>query len=378
MYTPFTITDFSGGTELQRAYGRHVWRFTHFDLINQPVTIAVNGTLYSTLMVWSNMIGYGTADFPVVHDTEGLFQITTGNVTFVKPENGRHQVMLNGEINIENVSMQVGVPNYIMNLSTDNLEFPVPENIDLLCTAEGAFTKNVVINNYGLKFMPGATLKVKDGATLTVPPLGRLMFYASDDYSEDYFEHYTYDADIASSDATLIIESGGTLNVQSQTEVVTTPPISQSTTSGLREWTINGDAASVVLTPDASNSSRSTSLFVTASSDGWLSFDYDIQYPAKVVVGNTTITGSGSFKRKYYSGSKLSLVASVVSGITETQTVTISNISHTSGGTGWIASSDETLANIPHTGTATRTDVVREDRKAGTSFVCEEVQFYAE
>lgn len=376
LYTLMSVSDWPGGTSLYGRYEEDIWQAAHYDFINLPKVKVSYGTVYARMNVTYRMWGSQRAshtDFPLVKDNDGFIQLTTGGLEITKSD-GRYMFTFDGDASINDITV-----NSDMTVTTKYLDFPIPGNVDIVIATPQLFSASLTVNTNGLKFLPGATLTVEDGTELIVSPISRMLFYMAEDYSGEYFDHYTYDPNIGTADATLTVETGGTLTLDSEPTSTAAQTLTQPSSGAQVSWTISGNSATVRARSVGTVNGYSKNLTLTASADGYISFDYVIPPDTTLGVSSgeatNTLRSSGTFRRRCYSGDTVSIGATFEKQNTEYRTVSISNVIVISGGAGRVESSDSGLSNIPHTGTATVTDSTRE-HVIGQGNV--EVPFYAE
>ena len=192
VYEPFIIVDYSGGTYTSKAYTNgsgKVAPFNRYSMQNIQANLTLKPSqgaalkgycdLYARESLFGSTSIHHKATSTIVGSGNGLINIQNGTISFVYNKNKYATDLASGIICAQIVidlgeggqgnyaSLNMNVAGTSINTST--LLFPVPYNCDIILKS-GTFT----INNK-LKLLPGAMIRVNEGATLNLT--GELIVY---------------------------------------------------------------------------------------------------------------------------------------------------------------------------------------------------------
>ncbi|WNX83301.1 S-layer homology domain-containing protein [Agathobaculum sp. NTUH-O15-33] len=155
----YVVRNWRGGSQAFEVFPE-VYPMNQVDMhnIEAKTVIQAGGSLTGTVKMNASGSYYYTR-FPQVDPKNGLIRQHTGSVVKTyDPNTDREKLVLSGGGSIESSTLEI----VGMDLSTSSFLYPIDGDMDFILTS-GAWTVNE-----RLKFMPGASITVADGASLTV------------------------------------------------------------------------------------------------------------------------------------------------------------------------------------------------------------------
>ena len=338
LYQPMQIRDWRGGTGTRAAYEGGVWPFNLFSLAGCrcQMTIISGAELYGQIFLYAG--GAAMSQNCLVVGDGGLYELASGSIV-ITPSGQSAIWRITGACSIQDFSFTIRYSLYTYIVKSAYADFPIWNTQILVDT--GA-TLNIASE---LKFLPGSSLIVK--GTLNVSKLAELLFYRRNEYLTDYFHHYDYDPDLSNTDAFLAVD-GGAINIEKVTTGSTALTMTQSSTSGNYSWTIGANTAKVTGNRKSSSSAGfSQTLTMTATDDGYVSFDYTFPNDITLTINGASMTAAGHYRRKRRAGDSITVRVTFSKSSGSSRTVTLSNILLSLAAEGVIGSSDSELRNLP-------------------------------
>lgn len=168
VYEPFIVYDFAGGWNTAELYFAQQSPFKQYAMqnIQSDLTMNAGATLYGRCNLWATSM-YNKVDI-VYLGADGMYELKQ-NATLCRSYDGSKAISTNSDIGKTTYTFDGGmILNYLsmpilgVAISTENVDFPLSYNSDIvLKSGENNFSGRS-------KIMPGTTLRVEDGASLTV------------------------------------------------------------------------------------------------------------------------------------------------------------------------------------------------------------------
>ncbi|MDD6478704.1 MAG: hypothetical protein PUF48_02675 [Oscillospiraceae bacterium] len=178
IYENFQIEDFRGGTQTTEMKDGPVFPMSQYYIQNIEVPLTIESgakeTCYTSIFMsktdFSSAVGFfsdGTSD-------GSMFNLTRGTVTKrYDPATDRLIVELNGDMTISPISMNIGGTGF----NSENFVLPVNSNISIIAN-EGS---NVTMAQ-DIAVLPGANIKIKEGATAKLNSGKSIYLYDSEQW----------------------------------------------------------------------------------------------------------------------------------------------------------------------------------------------------
>ena len=367
------VHDWRGGTAMQAAYNAGVWPFNlwGFEGFTCETTVYAGAFVKASFFIYSDAIGSQRKDFEVI-GADGLIRLLSGNAVF-SYEAPAHTIRIDGTAEFEEMSQTFTYALYSMNLTTKGKAFPFSYFVKL------AVNGTLTLDRQPIKLLPGSGCAVR--GLLRITTLGEAYVYDADSYSAQFYHHYQYEDFVPPVDAAIMEVDGGTVELQSApagSAAVSMVQTSTSSTSATTyySWTLGSNSTTVQGNRTSSSKSGfSQTLTLTAAEDGVVSFSFTCPNYATLTIDGETKTGLGTFSKKMFLGDSITVKVKFLSDSGSSRTVKLTNIVQNTGGAGMLASSDSSLANIPHTGSFARSVLVGEYANNSEKV---NVTFYAE
>ena len=329
LYALHEITDWPGGTILQNAYNLNVWRYHHWTIggLRTKTVIMYNATMYMTCFIRAS--GASTSlQMPFIRADDGLFRITGPDGSIEIDWGGAgHTIKIIDAVEMRNISMTARYSLYSQKLETQGRNFPFSDKIKIDVASEGVLTIR-----QNPKFLPGGSITVRNGGTLHLTRITSVFLYGYNEYSPNFFNHYTYYPEIPIQDASVIVESGGTVIQDASNSEPVAVSMTQTATSNRFNWTLATDSATVTGSKGSSSlGTYAQTLTITAIDDGTITFSYNLPSNVTLRIDGTAINNAGSVSKQRYAGETIT-VEVYFSG--SSQTVTLSGIKQTRSGMG--------------------------------------------
>ena len=207
VYDLYVVINWRGGSAASGAVmAGHVYPMNEFKMHNIEVQILLqhDSTLSGTVKMFADG-GYQRTRFPQVDNSNGLFRFTSGSVskTYI---DGREKLVFDGDGGLYSSSITVPAAGA---LSTRDYIYPFDGDMDFSFSGNWTFNERI-------KFMPGATVTLENGASLTVPEktasasnTDNLIVFYDNTFQDATISGTRYPSDRA--DAVLIMKGGSTL-----------------------------------------------------------------------------------------------------------------------------------------------------------------------
>ena len=218
VYQLFQIRDWRGGTAARAAMNSDIFPFNRYEYNNITADVVYeNGAeLYGQyyFVVSGSIFGYHFSiptqgSLPLI-GANGML-IFTGNTATDKItttySNGMIQAVVDGAVQTGDLALSVNLFGITFPIDSSSVVLPFGYNFDITVADDASLT---VTND--IKLLPGCDLTVENGGTMTIANGGSLYFYDTDAYSNTFSFNGTWTPTV---DATLTVESGGTVNYNS-------------------------------------------------------------------------------------------------------------------------------------------------------------------
>lgn len=167
VYEPFMVLDFSGGNNSLKLFEANQSPFKQYAMQNIQSTLVLlpGSTLYAHCNLYANSV-YNKTDAVFV-GPQGVFEPAVG-ASLTRTYNGAKNTVRNPDIGVMTYTFDGGMTMRYMSLqimifeiTTEDLEFPIPQTMNLVLTNGDYDVRRV-------KFMPGSSVRVEEGAHLDV------------------------------------------------------------------------------------------------------------------------------------------------------------------------------------------------------------------
>ncbi len=183
---PMVISDFRGGTASSRVYD-NVVPFNQFTVNNIETTFIINkGTTYmGSIMLnmrkslFDSTPTYYPGSFVIVSSSDSsLFNLSSGYLQKqLDSTTGKVTFEVYGTVTTNNVTINA----LNTSIATTNKDLPLDGRWSIIAKNGSTIT----INNY-MKFLPGSSLEIENGATLNISENARLTIYAPYEHIDEY------------------------------------------------------------------------------------------------------------------------------------------------------------------------------------------------
>lgn len=190
VYEYLQIRDFRGGsatTDLASKMQGTGFLFCQYYVQNIEAALKINAganeVMYTAL--WAmNKVNSSSAKFIGGKDSSALFELEDGYIVKkYTPKTDRLSVEVHGKISISKIIVTV----YEVDVDSSKYVLPITNSIDINLKAGSTTT----ISN-DMNFLPGSSLTVDEGATLTIASGKKVFFYDK----EQWGSNYSYDSEI--------------------------------------------------------------------------------------------------------------------------------------------------------------------------------------
>lgn len=166
----YVVRNWRGGSQAASMYMSDVYPMNEYEQHNITAKLVVkSGAAYTGLVKMFASGSYYYARFPQVDNANGLIRLNSGAVLTKEYQNGREKHTITGGASFAGSSLDVAGTI----LSTADYVYPINGIYDFtLSGGDYTFTESY-------KFMPGATMTVGSGATLTINSDKTVVFYDS-------------------------------------------------------------------------------------------------------------------------------------------------------------------------------------------------------
>lgn len=207
MYSPFVVRDFRGGTNTVTVYRKGgITPFNQFDFPNaQCKTVfgyASEFTAYFDLYASS---AHNSTTVTIVGTQGKVFNLTTSESKLIleTDADGNHDVSFIGNVTLGSMTLTINVGIMSQNVDMGEVFFPVSYLFDVI-VGDGV-TATTVTASAKYKFLPGASMTIKENATFSSS--GEVIFYK--EFTDQSFGGAAYPSGYAA--AALTVE--GTLKI---------------------------------------------------------------------------------------------------------------------------------------------------------------------
>ncbi len=172
----YIVRHWRGGTHALNMYNANIYPMNEYDCHNIETTLRIeNGGSLEGIVKMYAAGSYNRTRFPQVDNGNGLIRLTDPSSVLVRTySDGREHFEITGGADFSNSTLKIlGYP-----LTTADYIYPIDGDIDFVLNTGRYNIKN------DFKFLPGVTMQVSGGASLTVEKGCTAVFYETFDNGE--------------------------------------------------------------------------------------------------------------------------------------------------------------------------------------------------